>query len=124
MAGSRDVHPLPGSRPREALAPSRRRRRESLLPKSTCRSGPHSQAMQGGFFIYSLQAEDLPKRFVFAFYLVPRLLATEMKEAFSTASFGTVSTSGMKLMVDVKDSSKNSGSTLHGPVARNSLGGG
>ena len=54
----------------------------------------------------------------------PRLLATEMKEAFSTASFGTVSTSGMKLMVDEKDSSKNSESTLHGPVARNSLGGG
>ena len=53
----------------------------------------------------------------------PRLLATEMKEAFSTASFGTVSTSGMKLMVDEKDSSKNSESTLHGPVARNSLGG-
>ena len=44
------------------------------------------------------------------------LLATERKEASSTASSGTVSTSTTKLMVDVKDSSKNSESTLHGPA--------
>ena len=39
-----------------------------------------------------------------------------MKEAFSTASFGTVSTSTMNLMIDVKDSSEKSGSTPHGPA--------
>ena len=46
----------------------------------------------------------------------PQLLATERKEASSAASSGTVSTSMMKLMIDVKDASKKSGSILHGPA--------
>ena len=47
-----------------------------------------------------------------------------MKEAFSPASFGTLSTSRIKLMVDVKDSSESSGSTFHGPILRGAVGGG
>ena len=47
-----------------------------------------------------------------------------MKEAFSPASFGILSTSGMKLMIDVKDSSEKSGSTPHGPILRGRVGGG
>ena len=54
----------------------------------------------------------------------PQLLATERKEASSTASFGTASDSTMKLMIDVKDSSEKSGSTPHGPILRGGVGGG
>ena len=39
-------------------------------------------------------------------------------------SFGTVSTSRMNLMIDVKDSSQKSGSTPHGPILRGGRGGG
>ena len=59
------------------------------------------------------KAVDEAKRF---FYEQRKALATETKEASSTASSGTVSTSTMKLMIDEKDSSKNSESTLHGPA--------
>ena len=47
-----------------------------------------------------------------------------MKETFSPASFGTVSTSGMKLMADVKGSSEKFGSTLQVLPVRGAVGGG
>ena len=54
----------------------------------------------------------------------PQLLASKMKEAFSPASFGTLSTSRIKLMVDVKDSPKNSSSMKNGSIpARGRRGG-
>ena len=47
-----------------------------------------------------------------------------MKEAFSPASFGTLSTSRIKLMVDVKDSPENSSSMKNGSIpARGRRGG-
>ena len=46
----------------------------------------------------------------------PQLLATERKEASTTALFGTMSTSRIKLMMDVKDSSKSSSSMKNGSI--------
>ena len=47
-----------------------------------------------------------------------------MKKAFSPASFGILSTSGMKLMIDVKGSSEKFGSTLQVLPVRGRVGGG
>ena len=52
------------------------------------------------------------------------MLATVRKEASSTASSGTVSTSRMNLMNDVKGSSEKFGSTLQVLPVRGRVGGG